>query len=103
LTQATMLVACQVRSTTVSPCPRRAVVEIQDVAFCAPCAREQQAYFAIGELTQDETRGLRSKPLAEALERMRRERASGTEGSTAGKHYRPSGTEGTQPLALMRS
>ena len=70
-----MPVACQVRSKTESPCPRRAVMEIWGVAFCGPCAREQEAYFAIGELTQDETQGLRSKPLAEALEGMRRERA----------------------------
>ncbi len=98
-----MLVSCQVRSKTESPCSRRAVVEMRGVAFCGPCAREQEAYFAIGELTQDETQGLRSKPLAEALERMMRERASGTEGGTAEKRYRPSGTEGTEPLALIRS
>ena len=72
-----MPVACQVRSKTESSCPRRAVVEIRGVAFCGPCAREQEAYFAIGELTQDDTPGLRSKPLAEALERMRRGRAGG--------------------------
>jgi hypothetical protein len=66
-----MLVACQVRSKTESPCPRRAVVEIGGVAFCGPCAREQEAYFVIGELTQDETQGLRGKLLTEALERMR--------------------------------
>jgi hypothetical protein len=98
-----MLVACQVRSKTESPCPRRAVVEIRGVAFCAPCAREQEVYFAIGELTQDETQGLRGKLLTEALERMRGERASGTEGGAAGKHCRPSGTEGTEPLARTRS
>ena len=79
-----MPVACQVRSKTESSCPRRAVVEIRGVAFCGPCAREQEAYFAIGELTQDETQGLRSKPLAEALERMRWERAGGTEASPPG-------------------
>jgi hypothetical protein len=70
---------CQVRSETESPCPRRAEVEIFGVAFCGPCAREQGVYFAIGELTdEDEVRGLRSKPLAEALDRMRRERAGST-------------------------
>jgi len=53
-------------------------VEIRGIAFCGSCAREQEAYFTIGELTK-ETQGLRSKPLAEALERMRRERAGGTE------------------------
>ena len=65
---------CQVRSKTESPCPRSAEVEILGVAFCGPCARQQEAYFAIGELTQEETMGLRSKPLAEVLERLRRER-----------------------------
>ena len=73
--EATMVhVPCKVRSKRESPCTNQAVVEIQGIAFCEPCAREQEAYFAIGELTQG-TQGLRSKPLAEALERMRRERA----------------------------
>ncbi len=58
---------------TKSPCPRRAVAEIRGVAFCGPCAREQEAYFAIGELVAREgERGLRGKPLAEALKRLRR-------------------------------
>ncbi len=75
LTEATMPALCQVRSETESPCLRRAVVEIRGVAFCGPCAREQEAYFAIGELTQqEEARDLRSGPLVEALERMRRDR-----------------------------
>ena len=43
---------CQVRSKTEYPCPRRAVVEIRGIPFCGPCAREQEAYFAIGELTE---------------------------------------------------
>jgi len=47
-------------------------VEILGVAFCGACAREQEAYFAIGELTQqEEARDLRSGPLVEALERIR--------------------------------
>ena len=74
-----MPVLCQVQSKTENPCPRAAVVEMRNVAFCGPCAREQEAYFAIGELTQDETQPLLRKPLAEALERMRRERAGDTE------------------------
>jgi hypothetical protein len=48
-------------------------VEILGVGFCGQCAREQEAYFAIGELTQqeeDEAQGFRRK----ALERMRRDR-----------------------------
>ena len=73
LSGATMgLVPCQVRSKTESPCTNRAVVEIQGIAFCEACAREQEAYFAIGELTQEEeTQSLRNKQLAEALERIR--------------------------------
>ena len=63
------------RSKTESPCPRRAEVEIRGIPFCEACAREQEAYFAIGELTQEEAQGFGSKPLAEALEKMRRERA----------------------------
>jgi hypothetical protein len=43
---------CQVRSETDHPCPRPAVIKIQGTPFCEPCAREQDAYFAIGELTQ---------------------------------------------------
>ena len=48
-------------------------MEILGVAFCGPCARQQEAYFAIGELTHEEARDLRSKPLAEVLERKRQE------------------------------
>jgi predicted Fe-S protein YdhL (DUF1289 family) len=66
---------CQVRIDTESPCTRSAEVEILGVAFCGACAREQEAYFAIGELTHEEARDLRSKTLAEVLERRRRERA----------------------------
>jgi FXSXX-COOH protein len=78
LAEATKPAPCQVRSKTGNPCPRRAEVEILGVAFCGPCAREQEAYFAIGELTQ-EKHGLRSEALAEALGRMRRERKGGKE------------------------
>jgi hypothetical protein len=71
---------CQVRSRTEIPCLRRAEVEILGVAFCGACARQQEAYFSIGELThEEEERGLRSKALAEALGRMRRERKGGKE------------------------
>src|SRR3712207_1225879 len=72
LTQATRTPgSCQVRSKTESPCLHRAAVEIRGIPFCEACAREQEAYFAIGELRQDEAQGLGSKPLAEALERRR--------------------------------
>jgi len=76
---------------------------MRGVAFCGPCAREQETYFAIGELTQDETQRLHSKPLAEAMERMRRERAGNTEGIAAGKHHRLSDVDGTESLALTTS
>jgi hypothetical protein len=82
---------CQVRSETDLPCPHQAVVEIWGIPFCEWCAREQEAYFAIGKLTQEEeTRGLRDEPLDEELEplgealgRMRRERTGYT--AAAGK------------------
>ena len=62
---------CQVRSKTESPCLEPAEVEIRGISFCKACAREQEAYFAIGELTRGK-HSLRSKPLAEALKRMQR-------------------------------
>jgi predicted Fe-S protein YdhL (DUF1289 family) len=73
-------VPCQVRSKTKSPCLHLAVVEIRGIPFCEACAREQEAYFAIGELTRKETQGLRSEPLSttlgktlgETLDRLRR-------------------------------
>ena len=65
---------CQVSINTEDPCPRRAEVEILGVAFCGPCARKQEAYFAVGELTHEEARDLHTKTLAEVLERKRRER-----------------------------
>lgn len=46
----TELGSCQVRSRTDRPCVRPAVVRILGVPFCEHCAREQEAYFAIGEL-----------------------------------------------------
>ena len=58
---------CQVRSRTQSPCLHRAVVEVRGIPFCEACAREQEAYFAIGELTQEEARDLRSEPLSKSL------------------------------------
>ncbi len=70
---------CQVRSETDLPCPHQAVVEIWGIPFCERCAREQEAHFAIGKLTQEEeTRDLRDEPLDEALGRMRRERTGYT-------------------------
>jgi predicted Fe-S protein YdhL (DUF1289 family) len=95
--------SCQVRSKTQSPCIHQAVVEIRSIPFCEACAREQEAYFAIGELTQEEAQGFRSKPLAEALERMQRERAGSTEGIEAEMHHGHSGADESEPLALMKS
>jgi hypothetical protein len=83
LTQATTKAGpCQVRSRTQSPCLHQAVVEIRGIPFCEACAREQEVYFAIGELTREETRDLRGQPLSkslgktlgEMLDKMRRQR-----------------------------
>ena len=101
MTGATIQPQCQVRSKTESPCPRRAVVKIRGVAFCGPCAREQEAYFAIRELVAREVvRGHRGKPLAEALKRVRREKARGSEGTAAETRRGPSGAHEAKPLAL---
>jgi hypothetical protein len=95
---------CQVRSKTESPCPRRAEVEILGVAFCGPCARQQEAYFVIGELThEEEARDLRSNPLAEVLERKWREREGSREGIAAEMPHRLSGVDETKPLAFRKS
>jgi hypothetical protein len=78
-------------------------MEILGVAFCGPCARQQEAYFAIGELTHQEARDLHSKTLAEVLERKRRERAGSTDGISAGMPHGQSGVDETKPLAFRRS
>jgi len=46
------LETCQVRSGTDHPCARPAAVRLQDIPFCESCTREQEAYFAIGRLTE---------------------------------------------------
>ena len=76
--QATKRVPCQVRSKTESPCLHRAVVEIRGISFCEACAREQEAYFAIGELTQKQTQGLRSEPLSKTLGKTLERDAAGS-------------------------
>ena len=92
---------CQVRSRTQSPCLHQAVVEIRGIPFCEACARNQEVYFAIGELTQEEkAQGFGSRPLAEALERMRRERAVSRNGIAAKMHQGLSGVDEIEPLAL---
>ena len=68
---------CQVRSGTDAPCGRPAALQILGVSFCESCAREQEAYFLIGELTS--ARGgdiLREETLLGALGRVRRGLAS---------------------------
>ncbi len=95
---------CQVRSRTESPCPRRAAVEIRGVGFCGPCAREQEAYFAIGELVaREEAPGPRGRALAEALKRVRRESADAKEGIAAGTRRGPSSVYETKRPALRAS
>ena len=83
---------CQVRSGTDDPCLGLASVEILGVPFCESCAREQEAYFAIGELTRirepdDERDPWASKPdatlLTEALGRVRRGLARKVAGADA--------------------
>ena len=72
------------------------------MAFCGPCAREQEAYFAIGELMDEDMQGVRSKPLAEALERMRRGREGRTEGTAVERHHGHSGVDEGEPVTLGR-
>jgi hypothetical protein len=91
-----------VRSNTESPCLRSAEVEILGVAFCGPCAREQEAYFAIGQLTRGK-QSLRSEPLAAALKMMRRERAGVKETMVAELHHRLAGAREPEPIALTNS
>ncbi len=68
-------VPCQVRSKTEHPCIHQAVVVIQGIPFCEGCAREQEAYFAIGTLTREEAEGLHNGPLAEVPRFARRGRS----------------------------
>ena len=62
---------CQVRSGTARPCAYPATVKLQGMFFCEGCSREQEAYFAIGELT--EAGGIfGGESLAEAIDLIRR-------------------------------
>jgi hypothetical protein len=103
LTEVTKPGPCQVRSKTESPCPRSAEVEILGVAFCGLCARQQEAYFAIGELTHEDGWDLRSKPLAEVLEKKRREGAGSTDGMVAAMPDGLLGVDETKPLVFRKS
>ena len=62
---------CRVRSGTDNPCLRPAVAKVGGVAFCEPCAREQEAYFAIGEFTEAEE-GIGGERLAIAIDLMKK-------------------------------
>jgi len=72
---------CQVRIETDNPCPRPATAKFRDVPFCERCVREQEAYFAIGNLTQAQAteaareqpglRGLSNEPLVRIQDRAR--------------------------------
>ncbi len=91
---------CQVQSGTDDPCLRLAAVEILGVPFCESCACEQEAYFALGELTRirepdDERELWASAPdatasLTEVLRRVRRglERKGAREGALVGSSRR---------------
>jgi len=78
-------------------------VEILGVAFCGPCAREQEVYFAIGELKHEDGRDLRSKRLGEVLERKRRGRGGSMEGNSAARAHGLSGVDETKALVSRKS
>ena len=61
---------CQVRSGTDDPCCRPTSVRIGGVPFCEPCAREQEAYFAVGELTEEPRSPHDDEQLVGLLDRM---------------------------------
>ncbi len=93
---------CQVRSETDRPCPNPAAVEILGVPFCERCAREQEAYFAIGELAQGlpsdrarQAQNLRNEPLVETLDRMRWQYA-GLVARAVKRRKKPSGPSATR-------
>jgi hypothetical protein len=94
---------CQVRSNTESPCLHRAMVVILGVGFCAPCARQQEAYFTIGEIMHEEEQGLRSEPLAAVLKMMRRERAGVKETMAVELHHGLVCAPDPVPIALANS
>jgi hypothetical protein len=78
-------------------------VEIMGVAFCGPCARKQEAYFAIGELTYEDGRDLRSKQLVEVLERKQRESVGSVDHIAAAMPSGLSDVDETKPLAFGKS
>ena len=65
---------CQVRSGTARLCDRPATAKLQGMPFCERCAREQETYFAIGELTEAGGRS-GSESLAVAIDLIRKVKA----------------------------
>jgi len=57
----------------------------------------------LASLRRRRRRGLRGKPLAEALERMRRERAGGRGGIAAQMHHGFPGVNEAERLAITKS
>ena len=92
-------VPCQVRSKTESPCLHRAVVQIRGIPFCEACAGEQEAYFAIGELTQG-PQDPSSETLGKTLEGMCRQLANGR---AAARCLDLPSVDETERLALTKS
>ena len=84
---------CQVGIETGNPCPYPAVVQIRGVHFCERCAREQEAYFLVGDLTQPHIldEGLLAKALEMTRWERRREEASGTGEARSAIHGRRAG------------
>jgi hypothetical protein len=66
----TDLGACQVRSKTEHPCPHQAVMVYWGIPFCEACAREQEAYFAIGKLTMEAQELVSDPELARRIARL---------------------------------
>jgi hypothetical protein len=92
-----------VRSETKNPCLNPAAVEIRGIPFCGACAREQEAYFAIGEFTwedRDPGNDPSGKTCGETLEGKRRRRANGL---AAARLLDFSGVDESGRLALTKS
>jgi len=62
---------CEVRSATDLACGRSATTTILGIRFCERCAREQEVYFAVGELTQIPKRGRHGQIGGKHAARMR--------------------------------
>ena len=90
---------CQVRSKTEYPCLHQAVVEIQGIPFCEGCAREQEAYFAIGTLTHEEAEGLHNGPFAKAPRFARRVRSWPKKSTSAESKFTREDTASARPTS----